>query len=195
MSKGTVTRERIVGKALALASLEGLDAVSIGELASDVGMSKSGLFAHFRSKEALQLEVLAAAITTFNRVVTRPALAAPRGEPRVRAIFEHWLTWEQHDSIPGGCVFVHAAAEWDDRPGAVRDALVKAQREWMAFLAGAVQRAIDVGHFRPDVNPEQFAFQMLATALGYYHAKRLLRDPEARAKALRAFCALVESAK
>lgn len=195
MSKGTVTRDRIVGKALALASLEGLGAVSIGELASDVGMSKSGLFAHFRSKEALQLEVLATAIATFNRVVTQPALAAPRGEPRVRAIFERWLTWEQHDSIPGGCIFVHAAAEWDDRPGPVRDALVAAQREWMEFLAGAVQRAIDAGHFRRDVDPKLFAFQMLGTALSYYWSKRLLQDPDARPRALRAFNALLESAR
>lgn len=195
MSKGTVTRERIVGKALALASLEGLDAVSIGELATDVGMSKSGLFAHFRSKEALQLEVIAAAIATFNRVVTQPALQAPRGEPRLRAIFERWMMWERHDSLPGGCVFVHAGAELDDRPGPVRDALVAAQRDWMDFLAGAVQRAIDAGHFRRDVDPKQFAFQMLATALGYYWTKRLLRDPDARRKALSAFNALVESSR
>ena len=195
MAKGALTRERIVDHALAMASVEGLDALSLGELANDVGMSKSGLFAHFRSKEALQLDVLTAAVEKFRQVVIIPALKAPRGEPRVRALFSRWLTWEQQDQMPGGCVFVHAAFEWDDQPGAVRDALVAFQSEWMEFLAGAVRRAIDAGDFRPDIDPDQVAFQMLATVLGYYYEKRLLRDPAAKPRALRAFDTLMESAR
>ena len=170
-------------------------ALSLGDLANDVGMSKSGLFAHFRSKEALQLDVLNAAVETFRQVVIVPALAEPRGEPRVRALFTRWLTWEQHDTIPGGCVFVHAAFEWDDRSGPVRDALVAFQTEWREFLAGAVRRASDAGHFRADVDPHQFAFQMLAIVLGYYWAKRLLRDPAAKSLALAAFEELVRAAR
>ena len=188
MTKGTITRDRIVGHALAMASVEGLDALSLGDLANDVGMSKSGLFAHFRSKEALQIDVLNAAVDTFRQVVITPALKEPRGEPRVRALFTRWLTWEQHDTMPGGCVFVHAAFEWDDRSGPVRDALVAFQREWMTFLAEAAQRA----GFR---DPEQFAFQMLSIVLGYYWTKRLLRDPSAKSKALGAFENLVETAR
>jgi AcrR family transcriptional regulator len=188
MAKGTETRDRIVGHALAMASVEGLDALSLGDLAQDVGMSKSGLFAHFRSKEALQLDVLNAAVGKFRQVVIIPALAEPRGAPRLRALFTKWLGWEQHDSMPGGCVFVHAAFEWDDREGPVRDAVAAFQREWMEFLAGAAQRA-------GVPNPEQFAFQMLGIILGYYWAKRLLRDPEAKAKALAAFEHLMRAAR
>src|SRR5688500_12703389 len=110
MSKGAETRDRIIERALRAASVDGLEGISLGKLASDVGMSKSGLFAHFESKEALQLDVLAAASEKFTEVVVRPAFAAPRGEPRVRALFEHWLQWERIESLPGGCVFMHAAA-------------------------------------------------------------------------------------
>ncbi|HTA74921.1 MAG TPA: TetR/AcrR family transcriptional regulator [Gemmatimonadaceae bacterium] len=195
MTKGATTRDRIVGHALALASVDGLEALSLGELANDVGMSKSGLFAHFRSKEALQLDVLNAAVENFRRGVIVPALAEPRGAPRVRALFSRWLEWERSDSMPGGCVFVHAAFEWDDRTGPVREAIAAFQREWLEFLAGAAQRAIDEGHFHRGSNPEQFAFQMLGIVLAYYWAKRLLRDPQAKHKAIDAFTALVEGVR
>ena len=171
-----------------MASVEGLDALSLGDLANDVGMSKSGLFAHFRSKEALQLGVLTAAVEKFRQVVIIPALAQPRGEARLRALFSLWLGWEQHDSMPGGCVFVHAAFEWDDKEGPVRDAVAAFQREWMAFLAGAAERA-------SIPNPEQFAFQMLGIILGYYWSKRLLRDPDAKSRAIGAFESLLEAAR
>jgi AcrR family transcriptional regulator len=187
MTKGTTTRDRIVDQALANASVDGLGALSLGDLAHDVGMSKSGLFAHFRSKEVLQLDVLEAAKERFREVVIVPTLGAPRGEPRLRALFRHWLAWEQHDSMPGGCVFAQAAFEWDDRPGPVRDALAAMQREWMTFIAGAAQRA-------GVRNPEQFAFQLLGIVLGYYFAKRLLRDPAAKRRATSAFDTLLASA-
>jgi AcrR family transcriptional regulator len=195
MSKGVVTRERIVEQALASASIEGLDGLSLGELADDVGMSKSGLFAHFRSKEALQLDVIRAAAERFRQVVIVPALAAPKGAPRVEALFRRWLEWEHHDSVPGGCVFVHAAFEWDDREGPVRDALVSFQREWLAFLAGAVQRAKDAGHFRDVIDSHQFAFEMLGIVLSYYYTKRLLRDPAAKRRANAAFESLLSTAQ
>src|SRR5690242_1048156 len=131
MSKGDTTRNRIVETALRAASVDGLEGITLGKVAADVGMSKSGLFAHFDSKEALQIDVLAAAAKKFTDVVVAPALAAPRGELRLRALFEHWLEWEQHESLPGGCVFMHAAAELDDRPGPARDALVGQQRLWL----------------------------------------------------------------
>jgi len=195
MGKGTATRDRIVDHALALASVDGLEALSLGDLASDVGMSKSGLFAHFRSKEALQVDVLNAAVDIFRQTVIVPALAEPRGEPRVRALFTRWLEWEKNDRMPGGCVFVHAAFEWDDRAGPVRETIAAFQREWLEFLAGAAQRAIDAGHFRPGSNPELFAFQMLGIVLGYYWTKRLLRDPQAKQKAMASFTALMEGVR
>ncbi|MDF2772325.1 MAG: transcriptional regulator, TetR family [Geminicoccaceae bacterium] len=194
MSKGTDTRARIVETALRSASVEGIEGITLGKVAADVGMSKSGLFAHFDSKEALQVDVLNAAAEKFTEVVVKPAFKAPRGEPRLRSLFEHWLEWERLDSLPGGCVFMHAAAELDDRPGPARDALVEWQRRWLDTLARTVQIAVDTGHFRKDVDPAQLAFQLFGVVLVYYHSARLLRDPNARAKADEAFESLVRSA-
>ena len=195
MSKGAATRDRIIESALRTASVEGLEGISLGRLASDVGMSKSGLFAHFSSKEALQLDVLDAASARFIEVVVQPAFAAPRGEPRVRSLFEHWLQWERHESLPGGCVFMHAIAELDDRPGPARDALVQWQQRWLDALAKAARLAVEAGHFRADLDAELFAFQQYGLVLGYYHARRLLNDPQAEDRVRRAFDALVAAAR
>src|SRR5215217_2585763 len=195
MSKGTTTRSRIVETALRAASVDGIEGITLGRVAADVGMSKSGLFAHFDSKEALQVAVIDAAAEKFAAVVVAPALSAPRGEPRLRALFEHWLKWEQNESLPGGCVFMHAAAELDDRPGPVRDALVHQQQRWLDTLAKAVRLTIDAGHFRPDVEPSLFAFQLYGIVVAYYHASRLFRDPAAKAHAERAFDAVAAAAR
>lgn len=195
MSKGAATRDRIIEHALRTASLEGLEGISLGRLATDVGMSKSGLFAHFESKEALQLDVLGAAAEKFMEVVVRPAFMAPRGEPRVRALFEHWLRWERIESLPGGCVFMHATAELDDRPGPTRDRLVDWQRQWVDALAKAARIAVDEGHFRPELDPGLFAFQEYGLAMAYFHARRLFEDPRAEARVHQAFEALVAAAR
>jgi AcrR family transcriptional regulator len=195
MSKGAATRDRIIESALRTASVEGLEGISLGRLASDVGMSKSGLFAHFQSKEALQVDVLEAAARKFAQVVIEPALAAPRGEPRVRSLFERWLAWERHESLPGGCVFVHAAAELDDRPGPARDALVGWQRQWLQVLARAARIAVDEGHFRAGLDADLFAFQQLGLVLGYFNARRLLDDVGAEERVRLAFDALVAAAR
>jgi len=195
MAKGNTTRARIVETALRAASVEGLEGISLGKVAGDIGMSKSGLFAHFDSKEALQVDVIEAAAEKFAAVVVAPALSAPRGEPRLRALFEHWLKWEQNESLPGGCVFMHAVAELDDRPGPVRDALVRQQTMWLDTLAKAVRLTIDAGHFRPDVDPSLFAFQLYGIVVAYYHASRLFRDPAAKEHAERAFDAVVAAAR
>src|SRR4051812_4531560 len=170
-AKGPATRERIVASALRVASVDGLEGISLGRVAADVGMSKSGLFAHFASKEQLQIDVIQAATVKFREVVVQPALAQPRGEPRLRALFEHWLTWERH--LPGGCVFMHAIVELDDHPGPARDALVASQRQWLATIARAAELAVTEGHLRADLDPEQFAFQTYGLVLGFYHARRL----------------------
>jgi len=195
MSKGEETRGRIVDRALRLASKDGFEGLTIGSLADDLGLSKSGLFAHFGSKDELQLQVLEAAIDRFRRDVVRPALSVPRGEPRLRAFFENWLAWGNDRSMPGGCVIIAAATEFDDRPGPQRDFIAAAQREWLAALAKAVRLAIDEGHFHRGVDPRQFAFDMWAGMLGYHHVKRLLREPEAEAWVRNGFDRLVQQAR
>jgi AcrR family transcriptional regulator len=192
MSKGTITRERIVDQALKDASLLGLEGLSLGHLAEQVGMSKSGLFAHFGSKEELQKQILGAAAAKFGEIVVRPALTAPRGVPRVRAMFEGWLRWERDESVPGGCVFTHAQAELDDKPGPVRDELARWQQEWKGMLARAASIAIDEKQFRKNVDTTQFAFQMFGIIFAYYHAKRLLEEPTAESQARAAFESLLE---
>jgi AcrR family transcriptional regulator len=195
MSKGADTRSRIVETALRAASIDGLEGITLGKVAADVGMSKSGLFAHFDSKEALQVDVLSAASEKFTEIVVRPALKAPRGEPRLRALFEHWLEWGQNESLPGGCVFMHAVAELDDRPGPARDALVDRQRLWLDTLARAVEMTVEAGHFRPDTDPKLFAFHLYGIVIGYYHSARLFQDPAAKSMVMKAFDGLAAAAR
>ena len=187
MSKGASTRHAILDHATGLASQVGLAGLTIGALADALDLSKSGLFAHFRSKEALQIQVLDHAAASFADRVVRPALQAPRGEPRLRALFERWLAWAQEGALPGGCVFVAASSELDDRPGPVRDRLVELQRQWVGVLAGSVVRGIEGGAFRRDADPEQFAQDLYGVMLAFHHHSRLLRDPQAGARAARAF--------
>jgi len=193
--KGERTREAILGHALALATRIGVEGVTIGRLAEDLRMSKSGLFAHFRSKEALQIEMLRLAGRRMIDTVVKPALAAPRGEPRLRALFDHWLAWEQSPSLPGGCPFMAASFELDDRPGPVRDFVVQNLRDWIDTLAGAARIAVQEGHFRAGLDCEQFAQDCQGIGLGFVHASRLMRDPQARVRAHRAFDALIQSAR
>ena len=164
-------------------------------MAEDLELSKSGLFAHFRSKEVLQLEILRMAGARMIEAVVKPALAAPRGEPRVRALFERWLAWEQSPSLPGGCPFMAASFELDDRPGPVRDYVVQNLRDWMDTLAGAARIAVQEGHFRPDVDCEQFAHDCQGIGLAFVHASRLMRDPKARERAQRAFESLLTACR
>ena len=190
-SKGEQTREAILVHALGLATRIGFEGLTIGRLADDLQMSKSGLFAHFRSKEALQLEILRMAGVRMIETVVKPALAAPRGEPRVRALFERWLAWEQSPSLPGGCPFMAASFELDDRPGPVRDFVVQNLRDWMDTLAGAARIAVNEGHFRADLDCEQFAHDCQGIGLAFVHASRLMRDAKAHARAASAFEALL----
>lgn len=192
MSKGETTRAAILDDALSLASRIGLEGLSIGELAKRTEMSKSGLFAHFSSKENLQVEVLRVAAQRFAEMVVAPAIRKPRGAPRVRALFENWLRWSKADFSPGGCIFIAASTELDDRPGPTRDFLVGAQRDFMATMAKSAQIAVEEGHFRSDLDTEQFAYEMYSIYLSYHHFARLLRSPHAERRARRAFEALLE---
>jgi AcrR family transcriptional regulator len=195
VAKGDETRERILRHALELSSREGLEGISIGVLANDLGLSKSGLFAHFGSKEELQLAVLKLVAERFEREVLLPAFRAPRGEPRIRRIFDRWMDWV-NGAAPGGCPFVAASFELDDRVDSrPRDYLVTAQRLLLSALARAAQLAKEEGHFRSDLDPEQFAFEMDGILLSYSHWKRLLRDPRADARARAAFDTLLASSR
>jgi len=195
MGKGELTRQAILEHALGLATRVGLGGVTIGQLANDLGLSKSGLFAHFQSKEALQLQVLELASSRFVDTVLRPALAAPRGEPRLRVMMDRWREWSHLHALPGGCLFVAAAIELDDQPGPTRDRLVALQKDWLEGLAHAVRVAIDEGHFREDLDPMQFAHDLNAIALGYHWSSRLMRDPRAHERAVNAFEALCAAAR
>jgi AcrR family transcriptional regulator len=194
-SKGADTRQRILEHALALASTQGIEGLTLGALASSLELSKSGLFAHFRSREALQVAVIEAAAERFRQFVVVPALRAARGEPRVRALISRWMEWGRAEFQPGGCIFVSAATELDDRPGPVRDVLVQSQLDWMAMIAQAVRSAIEEGHFHKDVEPEQFAFEVYGIALSFHHQSRLLRQSGSSARARAAFERLVTSAR
>jgi AcrR family transcriptional regulator len=193
--KGEQTRGAILERALSLASQLGLEGLSIGRLAGDLDLSKSGLFAHFDSKERLQVQTLEHAAERFTEVVVRPALAAPRGEPRVRALFERWLRWPRVVPQAGGCIFVAAAVELDDRPGAARDRLVQLQRTWRETIAATVRSAKAEHHFQESVDPEQFAFEIQGIMLAYHQAARLLRDAGAGARARQAFERLLAAAR
>ena len=191
MSKGQLTRQTILEHAAGLASRIGLEGLSIGKLAEALNLSKSGLFAHFRSKEALQIQVMEHAAERFVETVIKPALKAPRGIPRLRAIFDRWRKWPEANSMAGGCLFVAAATELDDRPGPARDYLVQQQKDWQETLATIAKTAISEGHFSDDVEPEQFAFEFYGIMLAYHFSSRLGIDPEADLKADRAFKALI----
>jgi len=193
--KGERTRQAILTHALALATKVGFEGLTIGRLAQDLGLSKSGLFAHFRSKEALQVEVLRVASDRFVETVVRPALTVRRGEPRVRALFDRWFAWEQSPPLPGGCPFVAAAFELDDRPGPAREYLVRSERDWFGVLANTARTAVEEGHFRPALDGEQFAHDLYGIIYAYCHASRLMREPRARARAEAAFEALMHAAR
>ncbi len=194
MAKGQETRQRILDRAFRIAGRDGLDGLTLNTLATDLGMSKSGLFAHFRSKEELQLQVLETAAARFEASVIAPALRAPRGVPRLKKLFDGWLHWITDPAQPGGCIFVAAATELDDKDGRPREFLVDGQRRLRDTLARLARAAIEEHQLRRDLDCEQLAFELFAIILAYHHDKRLLRDgrPEARARA--AFARLLADA-
>lgn len=185
--KGEQTRATILDRALDIASRLGLEGLTIGSLAEATGMSKSGLFAHFGSREDLQLAVLEHGAHRFGEHVLARAVTIDRGLPRLRALFEHWVDWTASSGLPGGCILLSAAHEYDDRPGAIRDAVADGQRRGLAVIERAVRLAIDEGHLLADADPAQIAFEMLGLILVTHNHRRLLGDREARGRALAAF--------
>ena len=191
-SKGERTRAAILDVALRLVSKDGLDGLTIGTLAEATGMSKSGLFAHFGSRDELLLAVLAHGQAQFTEVVFEPAIAKPRGLPRLRAMFVNWLDWTESAELPGGCPMIGGATEFDDKPGQVRDMLAGGQRIWIETLKRAVRQAIEERQLTSDTDPEQIAFEMFGIALVVHHHRRLLGYRKARERALTALDSLFQ---
>lgn len=177
--KGERTRQSILERAIDLASLEGLQGLTIGRLAEELKMSKSGLFAHFGSKEELQLAVVDAASQRFIREIYTPALKEPRGYPRLMAICSSWLSYVRRGVFPGGCFFAAASFEFDGRPGAVRDLVRRLMDDWIGALERAIRMAQDEGHINPDVNPSQLAFELNALFFGANFSFYLRDDQQA----------------
>jgi AcrR family transcriptional regulator len=180
--KGERTRESILHVAVNLASVEGLEGLTIGRLADELKMSKSGLFAHFGSKEELQLATVEAARQIFVEHVIRPALPEPEGMPRLWALCDRWACHVEKRVFAGGCFFTAASFEFDSRPGPVRDRIVDAMKTWLHILSDAVRRAQQVKHLPPGINPEQLAFEMYSLAIGSYWGHELLGDRKAFSK-------------
>jgi AcrR family transcriptional regulator len=192
VSKGEETRQAILSRAFELATIVGVSGLSIGRLAEEMNLSKSGLFAHFGSKEALEVAVVEEASRQFVQAVMVPALRHPRGEPRLRALFDQWIEWGRR---PGGCFFVGACTELDDRPGPPRDALVRAIKDWIDDIAKSVRIAISEGHFRPDVDAEQVAFEIYGIMLGMHTFYRFLRAPTTLDHSRKAFERVIAAAR
>jgi AcrR family transcriptional regulator len=194
VSKGAETRQAVLDAALRMASKVGLHGLTIGSLAEEAHLSKSGLFAHFRSKEALQLAVLEYASARVVDLVIRPALKTNRGEPRLRELFERWLEWDR-DTWPGGCLFVAAATELDDEPGIVRDRLAQSQRDWLESIAMMWRSGVNDGQFHADLDSDQYAFELQGIMLAFHQSYRLLGDPHAEERARKAVEKLLASAR
>jgi AcrR family transcriptional regulator len=184
--KGDRTRQSILDRAVDLASTDGLEGLTIGRLADDLEMSKSGLFAHFGSKEELQLATIKAAKQRFIEEVFRPALNVERGYPRLMAICTSWIDYVRRGVFPGGCFFAAASFEFDGRAGPVRDVIGTAMDEWIEALEKAVQMAKDEGHLDVRVDPAQLAFELNALFFGANFACQLRNDPQALDRAEKA---------
>ena len=192
-SKGTQTRERILDAALEIASRDGLEGLTIGLLAEALAMSKSGVFAHFGSREELQIAVIDEYGMRFMDDVFHPALRQPRGLPRLGRMFENWLHRVQYVEIPNGCVFISGAVEFDDREGPVRDRMVQVTEGWRGELLKAVRLAVAEGHLRGDCDPEQLLFEIYGYMLVLHHDARLLRDPRAVERARASFMRAIQA--
>ena len=190
LHKGQQTRAAILEAALGQASHMGLEGLSIGALAELTQMSKSGVFAHFGSREELQIAVIREYHARFEEEVFFPAVTEARGLPRLRALFERWVRRVSVE-LDSGCIYISGAVEFDDRPGPVRDALVSMVRAWQAALQRAIRQSIEAGHLQPDTDVLQMLFEIHGLILALHHDARFLRLPGAVERAQRAFDRIV----
>jgi len=195
MNKAINTRDTILDEAIFMASTTGFEALTIGKLASAVGMSKSGLFAHFNSKEQLQVDLLKAVAKKFAEIVITPALKVANGEPRIRSFAKNLLDWDSAEFMPGGCLLFTAAGEFDDKPGPARDFLIYNQNFWLDYVKETVNDAIKMGQFRNDLDTEQFPHEFQAIFLSFHYTSHLLKDPHAESRALKMLDKLLDDAR
>jgi len=182
-TKGLRTREAILARAVDIASAQGLEGLTVGSLAEQLGMSKSGLFAHFGSKEELQLATIELARQVFISKVTLPAIAAPKGMPRLWSLIDRWLALVEKRVFEGGCFFTAASFEFDGRRGVVRDRIAAIMHEWIGAITRAVEGAQKAGHLDPKLEATRLAFEFHAIAIGAHWAHQLLEDRQAYSRA------------
>lgn len=176
--KGEKTKDLILQTAIKMASKEGIKGLSIGTLAKVVGMSKSGLFAHFNAKDNLQLMILKLATDLFVEKVLKPAFKEPAGEPRLRAFFEKWIKFVNNEEAEtGGSLLISAFFELDGQSGMLRDYVQSVQKDLIRHLEKSIQIAIDVGHFKKGIDVSCLAWQIYSIVLGYRYYKGFLKDP------------------
>jgi AcrR family transcriptional regulator len=192
-TKGQRTRNSILEVAAALATEEGLDPLSIGRLAEAMGMSKCGLFAHFGSKEELQLATVEYAAKLFVAEVIDPARSAPKGMARIWALCDHMIGYSERQVFPGGCFFAATSFEYNNRPGAVRDRIEEMIRSWLSYLEHAVEQAQEAGELDPNASAREISFQLDAFAQASNAQYQLFRDPQVFDDARRAIQERLES--
>ncbi|USX52637.1 TetR/AcrR family transcriptional regulator [Lentzea sp. HUAS12] len=180
------TRQRILDRSLAIASAEGLEGLTIGRLAAELGMSKAGLLGHFGTKEALQLAVVDQAAEVFLREVPRKVKQMPSGLPRLIDVCEAWVSYLEREVLPGGCFFTAATAEFDGRSGRVRDALAGMNALWRRDLRIHIRRAVSDGDLKPDTDVEQLIYEILGVMLALNHFLQLEHDEAAPRRARQA---------
>ncbi len=193
LRKGEQTRASILDAALDIASRDGLEGLTIGSLAERMGMSKSGVFAHFGSREDLQIDVLKLYHHQFEQDVFFPSMREPRGLPRLQSLFRRWVERVSRE-IASGCIYISGAVEYDDRPGPIRDHLAGMVQTWQRSLQRAARQAIDEGDLLPGTDVEQLVFEMYGLVLALHHDARFLKSPGSGARAQAGFARLVASA-
>jgi AcrR family transcriptional regulator len=192
--KGDQTRAAIVEAALAMASRDGLEGLTIGTLADQMRMSKSGVFAHFGSREDLQLAVLKEYVGRFVDEVLRPAVKKPRGLPRLEAILDRWVAFLARE-LTRGCIMIAGAVEYDDRPGPLREAMVSIITGWKAELLKAIRQAMAEGHLKSSVDAPQMVFEIYGLMLAMHQDARLLRSADSAKRARAGLRRLLDSAR
>jgi len=192
MRKGELTRAAILDVALDLASRDGLEGLTIGLLADRMNMSKSGVFAHFGSREDLQIEVLKLYHRRFEQEVFAPAMSEPRGVMRLKAMYARWIK-QVSVEIASGCIYISGAVEYDDRPGAIREELVAMVKTWQSALLRCVNQAVETGEFKPGTDATQMVYEMYGLILALHHDARFMRMPGSVERARLGFERLIEA--
>jgi AcrR family transcriptional regulator len=191
MTKGSDTKNSILEVGLEMASQLGLEDVTIGSLAKKMGMSKSGIFGHFQSKENLQLQIVQYAVEDFTQFVVLSSLKVKGGIPRIKAVVDKWISWG--NNLKGGCIFVSASNEFSDRPGHVRDALMDYQNKWLDSLEKLALSAIKAGDFREGIDTKQFTFELYSLLLGFHYYHQMLKDSKILEKEEKALDRLIQN--